>query len=62
MSRTFDSYTQFDIYIMVEMMFIIFYAHDFLCVDDGIVISNRSTSGDGAENITPVRQANWTTQ
>ena len=51
-----------DGFIIVEILFMRFDAWVFLCVGDGIDIANRSTSGDGAENIIPVRLENWTTR
>ena len=36
---------------MFEILFIIFDAHDVLCVDDGIAIASRSTLGDEDEKL-----------
>ena len=36
---------------MFEILFIRFDAHDDLCAGDGIMIANRSSLGDGAENL-----------
>ena len=49
-------------FVIVEILFMRFDARADLCAGDGIVIANRSTSGDGVENIIPVRLENWTTQ
>ena len=44
---------------MFEILFIIFYARDVVCADDGIVISNQSTSNDEDEKIILVRLEKW---
>ena len=41
-----------DLFVIVEILFIKFDARIVLFVDDGIVIVNRSTSGDEDENYT----------
>ena len=48
-------------FVIVEILFMRFDAQVVLCAGDGIVIANRSTLGDGAENIILVRLENWTT-
>ena len=40
-----------DVFVIVEILFMIFDALVFLCVDDGITISNQSTSGDEDEKL-----------
>ena len=43
-----------DGFVIIEILFMRFDAWVVLCASDGIVISNRSTSGDGSKNIIPV--------
>ena len=48
---TLYNWCRFDVHIMVEILFIRFEGHGILCAGDGIMISNRTTSSDGATKL-----------